>query len=78
MRYRVWVITNVPNESRVYEVASPEEGKRMIDAIANEHLKVPDNIIESNALGLQYFDELDGSWFEWENDDGENVDEAFE
>ena len=74
MKYRVWVITNVPNRSRIYSVASPEEGKRMISAIANEHLQVPDHIIGSNALGLQVFE--DGCWEEWEDRYGNNIEYA--
>ncbi len=64
MKYRVWVITNPPNSMRTYEVESPEEANRMINAIADEHLR--DCGIISNAFGLHIYQ--DGEWVEWEND----------
>lgn len=76
MKYRVWVITNVPNKARYYEVMSPHEGKRMIDAIADEHLLVPDDIISSNAFGLHVLQ--NGVWEEWEDEYGNDICGAFE
>ena len=80
IKYRVWVVTNFSGEPRYYSVKSPEEGKRMIDAIANEHLIVPDDIIESNTFGLQVFNEnwFSHNWQEWEDEDGCDINEAFE
>lgn len=72
MKFRVWNIINPPGPGIEYEVASPEEGARLINQLAKAQLK--QSWIESNAFGLDFFNEADGDWETWYNEDGDDVD----
>lgn len=72
----VWHIPQVPMKAFRVLVPTPEEGKRMIDALAEYDLFQFKNNIKpdySNASGLNVFE--DGEWVTWYNEDGEDIDD---
>jgi hypothetical protein len=74
-QYRIWYVTNIPNEPVFEDVESPETGAKRMKVLIEEQLQ--DSSIESNAFGLEeYYPEFK-DWGEWYNDMGEDVLEAF-
>ncbi len=77
-KYKVWHIINLDKEgigkhSFSFPVDSPNEGARVINALATVEIKFPDSVVGSNVFGLEHFD--NGEWCEWSNDEFESVDE---
>lgn len=73
---RVWWVPQVPMKPFYVKVESPEEGKKVLDILANYDLFQLENRIKpdySNMGGLEEFTE-DG-WVEWESEEGDNIDE---
>lgn len=63
------------------EVFSPEEAKTMIDAIADFiNTKVYEGVFPDHCstAGLEYFDEEEGEWLTWYDDEGLDFNEHFE
>ena len=73
-KYRVWNVINPPSKPKYYPVGTPLLGYMLINRLANEQLK--DKRIWANAFGLEVFE--DGEWTEWYDEEGRDVDEAFE
>ena len=75
---RVWWIPQVPmQDSFKVSVSSPKEAKKILDVLAQYDLYQYDNNIKPdycNAGGLQVED-INGDWYEWDNEDGETIDE---
>lgn len=75
---RVWWIPQVPmQESFHVKVSSPQEAKKILDVLAQYDLYQFDNNIKPdycNSGGLQVED-INGDWYEWDNDEGETIDE---
>ncbi|MFD1776679.1 hypothetical protein [Paenibacillus rhizophilus] len=71
MKYRVWNVINLPAEPARIPVDTPKQGIVLIHKMSHEQLERPE--IETNAFGLEYFDEEDKKWWEWEDADGYGV-----
>lgn len=74
---RVWWIPQVPMKAFYVKVGSAKEGKFLMEALAQYDLFQFENKIKpdySNAGGVQIFE--NGEWTEWENEDGESIDEV--
>lgn len=75
---RVWWIPQVlMQESFHVCVSSPKEAKKILDVLAQYDSYQYDNNIKPdycNAGGLQVED-INGDWYEWDNEDGETIDE---
>lgn len=69
---RVWNIINPPREPEIYPVKDVDHAMRLIDAMADSQLLQPK--IESNVFGLEVYQQ--GEWEEWENDEGEGINEV--
>jgi hypothetical protein len=69
--YRVWCITNPPRLPQYYAAQSPEHALEVIDELANKYLEDPE--VTANAFGLEVYE--NGGWSEWQNDDGETIDD---
>ena len=69
-KLRVWHIPQLGYNVVMYiPVATPEEGKRVIDILACYDLFQFENKIKpdySNASGLQIFDNEEKEWLDWE------------
>jgi hypothetical protein len=86
MKLRVWHVPQIPMKSFKVEVASVEEGVRMLNALADYDLFQFENNIKPdycNMNGLQMWDEslteedmqgmeLTDKWVDWYNDDYED------
>ena len=80
---RVWWIPQIPMTPFIVPVSSPTEGRKILDVLAEydrfqfEKKVKPDY---SNTGGLSVFDESDktdsprGSWSDWYDDDGDDID----
>jgi hypothetical protein len=77
LKLRVWWIPQVPMEAFRVPVKSIDEAKLLLDTLAKydifqyEHNVKPDF---ANAGGLEMYDEENGEWCEWYNDDGDDID----
>ncbi|MFM1254739.1 superinfection exclusion protein [Yersinia enterocolitica] len=92
MKFRVWHIPQVPMKSFQVEVASVEEGVRMMNALADYDLFQYKNYIKPdycNMNGLQMWDEslteedmadmeLTDKWVDWYSDEYEDPREYVE
>lgn len=72
--YRVWSAINPPGNMDFYAVENPEEAYHLIARLTEEQMSDP--TISRNAFGLE---ELEGGgngaeYYEWYNDDGEDID----
>lgn len=88
---KVWWIPQIPGKPFEVPVASLVEAKLLLDTLAYYDQFQLDNNIKPdycNAGGLKFFDEndkqqgqgdswgeWDGSWCDWEDDDGNGIDE---
>lgn len=65
---RVWHIANPPGPLFQRDVTSVEEAKTILNLLADYDNHLGDNLVFSNAQGLEIFDH--GEWVEWydEND----------
>lgn len=76
---RVWHIPQIPGKPFKVAVSSPEEGHKVLAILSNYDIFQLENNIKpdfSNAAGLEVF--TDGEWIDWDNEDGKNVDHAFD
>jgi len=77
-KLRVWWIPQVPMKKAFYVgVKNPFEAKKILDVLGKYDLFQLENNIKpdfSNAGGLEAFDESENDWFEWEDKDGNNID----
>ena len=87
MKLRVWHVPQLPMKSFKVEVATVEEGVRMMNALADYDLFQYENRIKPdycNMNGLQMWDEtlteedmrdmeLSDKWVDWYNDDFEDL-----
>lgn len=79
---RVWWIPQVPMKPFHVKVDSIKEAKLILDTLADyDSFQFKNNIKPdySNVGGLEMYElDYDGTgkadWFEWENEDGENID----
>ena len=87
LRLRVWWIPQVPGKPFLVPVDTLVEGKRLLNVLANYDLFQLENNIKpdySNVGGLSVFDPYDkedgpdGSWLDWEDSDGNSIDELDE
>lgn len=92
MKLRVWHVPQIPMKSFKVEVATVEEGVRMMNALADYDLFQYENRIKPdycNMNGLQMWDEtlteedmrdmeLSDKWVDWYNDDFEDPREYIE
>ena len=73
---QVWHIPQVPGKALNIAVATPQEGKRLMDVLAAYDLFQFHNRIKpdySNASGLNVFE--GGEWVTWYSEDGDDIDE---
>ena len=73
---RIWHIPNVPNNGFHFSVTSVNEAKLVLTAIAEYDLHLGEDVISSNAQGLEVF--KDGEWEEWEDDNGYSITEVMD
>jgi len=74
-KLRVWHISQVPMDPFYAKVNSIREAKLVLDTLAAYDKFQFDNNIKpdySNAAGLEVFE--NGSWVEWVDEDGDNID----
>lgn len=71
---RVWNVINVPSPANYYPVATPDTAVVLIEALAASQLL--DENIDSNAFGLEIFE--DGEWSEWHSENDEDIAEYAE
>ncbi len=76
-KLRVWWKPQIPMKSFYVEVATPQEGRKVLNILAKYDLFQFKNDIKpdySNAGGLQVFENDD--WSEWYSEDGWDIDEV--
>lgn len=75
--YVVWNIVNLDEDRKCrvihIPVESPEQGITIINAMTQAQLDVGERVIDSNMFGMVEF--KDGEWGEWEDADGNTVDD---
>lgn len=67
--YRVWHIANVPNRPFHVYVETIKKAKQVLQFLFDYDNYLGDGVVDTNASGLEVFEE--GDWFEYhdENDD---------
>ena len=73
---RVWWIPQIPGKPFIVPVASPSEAKKLLDVLARYDIFQFQSFIKPdycNAGGLSVFE--DGEWTDWQDDDGNTVDD---
>lgn len=77
---RVWHIPQIPDSHPFYvPVKTIEEAKLLLDALGDYDWylwKHNHRVDYSNASGLEVFE--DGDWMEWEDEDGNDIDDHFD
>lgn len=79
-KLRVWWIPQLGMDGKpfVREVENVKEGWKFINLLADYDLYQLDNNIKpdySNVGGLEIFDEDDNEWLEWQDSNGDSLDE---
>lgn len=70
---RVWWSSSVPiKDLEVYSVENIEQAKNKLRELTERDLA--NKFVTDNVGGLEVFE--DGKWNEWENEDGESIDEV--
>lgn len=81
---RVWWVPQMPMKSFKVPVGNLVEAKKILNVLADYDLFQLEHNVKgdyANAGGLSYFDPCDlhdgpqGSWVDWENSDGDNIDQ---
>lgn len=75
-RLKVWWIPQVPGKSFDVPVSSAEQGKFLLNVLAEYDLFQFENRIKpdyANAGGLMAFE--DGEWCDWTDEDGNTIDD---
>lgn len=81
MKLRVWHVPQVPMKAFYIEASSIDEAWKILNVLWNYDLFQYENNVKPdycNMSGLEYFDEGENQWYEWEDDDGRNIKEHFE
>ncbi len=81
MKLRIWHISQIPMEAFYVEVSSVDEAWKILNILWNYDMFKYENKAKQdycNMSGLEYFDEQEREWFEWEDNDGYNIKEHFE
>lgn len=81
MELRVWHIPQVPMKAFHVEVLSIDEAWKILNVLWNYDLFQYENKVKPdycNMSGLEYFDEEENDWLEWEDGDGYDIKEHFE
>ena len=76
---RIWHIPQVPGKPFYVNVGSIAEATKLLAVIANYDKFQFDNNIKPdycNVGGLEYFDNQENEWLEWENEDGLNINDV--
>lgn len=76
---RIWWIPQVPMDAFYQQVSTPKEAKAMLELLAcYDQFQFENNVKPdySNAGGLQEYDQDEHAWIEWENGNGENIDDV--
>lgn len=74
---RVWHIPRIPGQAFYVPVRSPEEGKRILDVLAQyDAFRSGSHIKPDYAQGLEMVEESDHGyeWYEWQNEWGFGID----
>lgn len=71
-KLRVWNFINLPSEPIYQEVSTPEEAYHYINQQALKQLTW--KWVESNAFGLEVWNEDDQEWEEWMDEDYNEID----
>jgi len=81
MKLRVWWIPQVPMKPFYQKVKNIEEAKLLLKTLAEYDIFQFENNIKpdySNVGGLEYYDEKESKWYDWENENGETIDDIME
>lgn len=82
MKLRVWHNCQIGKVKNFYvDVKNIEEAWLILNTLWNYDLFQYENRIKgdyANTSGLEYFDEEEQEWYEWEDDDGFDIKEHFE
>jgi hypothetical protein len=74
---KVWWIPQIPGASFEVRVASVDEAKKILTVLADYDIFQYENRIKGdycNAGGLVTLE--DGEWTDWENDEGDSIDDV--
>ena len=71
---QVWWVRNPPRPAEYHEVSDPLDAAAKLKDLAERDLRT--TWVISNAGGLEVFE--DGEWTEWYNEEGQDIDEAFD
>jgi len=77
VKLRIWHIPQVPGKAFNVAVNTPREAKKILDVLADYDAFQFENKIKpdySNAAGLEVFE--NGEWCEWEDAEGNNIDDT--
>ena len=77
MKLRIWHNSNLGNPAFTRDVPDIETAILLLDVLAYYDLYQGDRVV-ANAQGLQYYDEQEKEWFDWCNEEGEDIDEVRE
>lgn len=72
---RVWWIPQIPGKAFRVPVKSPSEAQKLMTVLADYDIFQFKNRIKPdycNTGGLEVFE--DGEWFEWNSEDGDDID----
>lgn len=78
-KLRVWWIPQIPGESFKVDVKSIGEAVSLLDALAKYDLFLLKHNIRqdySNAGGLEMFNSKANEWEEWNDDEGNDIDDV--
>ena len=67
-KYRAWHMPQIPGKRILFDVATPAEGKKIIEALGKYDLFLLDQGLRedySNVNGIEVFE--DGEWTDWED-----------
>lgn len=81
MKLRVWHIPQVPMKAFRVEVSSIDGAWKILNVLWDYDLFQYENRVKPdycNMSGLEYFDEEEKDWLEWEDEDGFNIEQHFE
>lgn len=73
MELRVYHVINPPSEGKEYPVKNIDEALQLIKDLANQQFFDTTNQIYS--LGLEVFNEEDGMWEEWYDENDNSIDD---
>lgn len=74
---RVWWIPQLPMKAFHVDVDSPKEAKKILNVLADYDLFQYENKVKpdySNIGGLQEWNEAEQDWWDWNDEDGNSID----